>query len=220
MRCTFSSPCHIHNIRPRLSFPLKPVIASLSLSLLLSLPLLLLPDIAPCPVPIYLPATRSIHPPASCPPRSASSSSKQVFGCQCLSVGGTDESVTLPVQLVMTITADCCISVGETISTLCSIDLSPHRSMSEHRVNTMRDGFSRKGDIFFFLAHLVDKMRQKVPFTYSLICTFKYKDNICLKKMTKPIHYLYYSNNPLINTRFLLYSSLDNNPKYPSLFMC
>lgn len=157
--------------------PVSPSLLSLSSPLYLCPSFCLFPCscsltslLVPCPS-IFLPLAPFIPPP-SCPPRSASSPSKQVFGCQCLSVSGTDESVTLPVQLVMTITADCCISVGETISTLCGIDLSPHRSMSERRVNMMRDGFSRKRFLFFFfplsLKCLEDKMAQKVPFTYRL----------------------------------------------------
>lgn len=39
------------------------------------------------------------------------SSSKRVFGCQCQSVGGGDESVALTASLAMTISADCHISL-------------------------------------------------------------------------------------------------------------
>lgn len=90
----------------------------------LSFPPLSFPDIAPFSLLFNLP------PPVLSPLLSVSSS-KWVFGCQCQSVGGGDESVALTVSLAMTVSADCHISVGGTFSTLCAIDLSSHHDMSQ-----------------------------------------------------------------------------------------
>lgn len=101
--------------------------------------LLLLPDIAPRAVLIYLPATCSIHP--SCPSPlcfvllkvglwvSVSVRRWQWWISDSASVVSDDHNSLL---------ARLC---GPTISTLCSIDLSPHRCMSQQQVNMMREGF-------------------------------------------------------------------------------
>lgn len=88
------------------------------------------------------------------------SSSKWVFRCQCQSVGGGDESVALTVSLAMTISAHCLVSVGETFSTLCTIDLSSHHYTSQHFVNMMGSGVSVRKCLFisayltFLLCHI------------------------------------------------------------------
>lgn len=51
------------------------------------------------------------HPPPVPAPLLPVSSSKRVFGCQCQSVGGGDDSVALTASLAMTISADCHISL-------------------------------------------------------------------------------------------------------------
>lgn len=90
---------------------------------LLSFPPLWFPDIAPCSL-FYLQ-----HPPV---PSALLSSLKWVFRCQCQSVGGGNESVSLTVSLAMSISADCHISVmgggGEALL-ICPCTIICHNSL-------------------------------------------------------------------------------------------
>lgn len=66
------------------------------------------------------------HPPIPAPLLPVSSS-KRVFGCQCQSVGGGDESVALTASLEMTISADCHISLfGGGVPASYALSICPH----------------------------------------------------------------------------------------------
>ncbi len=56
----------------------------------------LLPDVAPCPFLIYLSVTQSIPPSLLPTPLCSVLFKVDLSWCPCLSVGGSDESVTLP----------------------------------------------------------------------------------------------------------------------------
>lgn len=142
---------HISNI----CFPFCPLSLSLfSLLFIWVCPLSFLPLSFPDIVLVL-----SSPPPVQSPLLSLSSS-KWVFGCQCQSVGGGDESVAPTVSLATTISAHCHVSVGATFSTLCTIDLSSHHYMSQQFVNMMGDGLSIKkcllipGHVTFLLSHI------------------------------------------------------------------
>lgn len=86
----------------------------------------------------------------------------------------------------MTITAEWCISVGETISTLCSIDLPPRSCVSEWNqgVISWEVAYPLYSNMFHLPAvYLVDKMRENSVHLTSEMHqndAVHCRDNVCL----------------------------------------